>query len=175
MDLYLIRHADALPLAEGGNEDDAERPLSDAGKAQARALALALQRQGLRPEAVLTSPLLRARQTAEEMLKHWPSPAPSLEVSDHLAMGAPRKRLSRQIKDLQQQSVALVGHQPDLCEFAAWLIGSKKAQIDLAKAGFALINCSERPSKGGGTLVCLVNPAWYGAAERISDGAKLAR
>src|SRR5262245_5118463 len=128
MDLYLIRHADALPVGEGGIVEDAERPLSDLGKAQSKALGLAFKKQGIQLETVLTSPLLRARQTADEMLKTWPEPAPQLQVSDHLAMGGRRKRLSRVLEELAQLSVALVGHQPDLSEYAAWLIGSRKAQ-----------------------------------------------
>jgi phosphohistidine phosphatase SixA len=55
-----------------------------------------------------------------------------------------------------------VGHQPDLGEFAAWLIGSKKAQIDIAKAGVAFIHCEKEVTKGGGSLEWLVPPEWLG-------------
>jgi phosphohistidine phosphatase SixA len=53
-----------------------------------------------------------------------------------------------------------VGHQPDLSEYAAWLIGDKKAQVNLAKAGAAFIECEAGPSKGGGVLTWLITPAW---------------
>ena len=46
-------------------------------------------------------------------------------------------------------------------DFAGWLIGSKRAQIDLAKAGIACISVADEPRKGGGALVWLVTPEWY--------------
>jgi phosphohistidine phosphatase len=160
MELYLIRHADAVQMAEGITSD-AERPLSDAGKTQARALAGALQRRGIHLNMVLTSPLLRARQTAEEMLLHWSEPRPALQPSDELAMDGKLRRVVKEVRELGQESVALVGHQPDLAALAAWLIGSKKAQLDLAKAGVAAIHCDEEPRKGSGVLVWLVTPEWF--------------
>ena len=48
-----------------------------------------------------------------------------------------------------------------VAEYAAWLIGNKKAQLDLAKAGVAHIICPDGPRKGEGTLDWLVTPAWY--------------
>jgi phosphohistidine phosphatase len=167
MNLYLIRHADALALGENNVDDDAERPLSDAGKQQAKALAQALQRQGVRLDLVLSSPLLRARQTAEEMVKYLPEPKPPIQVSDHLTPSVRRKKLSNEVTAAGKSSVALVGHQPDLSGYAAWLMGEKKAQLDLAKAGVALIQCDEDPAKGCGTLLWLVTPAWFGVDGKV--------
>lgn len=161
VDLYLIRHADALPVGEGGVTEDFDRPLSAEGSAQARALAAAMQRQGIRLELLLTSPLLRTRQTAEGILQQWPAPAPALQVCDHLAPDSKLRKLARILDDLQKSSVALVGHQPHLNEFAAWLIGSKKAQIDIAKAGVAYIVLGDDVGKGAGTLKGLVTLKWF--------------
>jgi phosphohistidine phosphatase SixA len=58
--------------------------------------------------------------------------------------------------------MALVGHQPDLGFYAGWLIGSKSAQVDLAKAGVARITCDDKPGKGRGMLIWLVTPEWFG-------------
>ena len=161
MDIYLIRHADARPLGEGGITQDEDRPLSDEGIAQAAALARALQRHGVQLSRALTSPLLRARQTAEGMLGAWPAPAPELEACECLAPGARPKELARFLRRSGGDHVALVGHQPDLGRFAAWLVGSKNAQIDLAKAGVAYVTCDDQPRKRTGTLVWLVTPDWY--------------
>jgi len=161
MDLYLIRHADALPLGEAGILEDAERPLSESGKGQAKALAAALNKRGVHLARVLSSPALRAKQTAEQMLAAWPGTSVGLETSDNLAMGFKPRKLARALEDYKDNALALVGHQPDLAEFAAWLIGSRKARLDLAKGGVACINCSNGISKGGGTLEWLVTPAWY--------------
>ena len=61
-----------------------------------------------------------------------------------------RRKLARVLRALQCDSVALVGHQPDLGDFAAWLVGSRKAQIDFAKGGVAHLVCHDNPGKGAG-------------------------
>ena len=161
MDLYLIRHADAKRVGEDGIENDEDRPLTDKGEAQTRQTAAGLQRRGVQIKLVLTSPLVRAKQTADGLLRQWPTPAPELQACDELTQGQKLKKLSRFLRGLEADSIALVGHQPDLGEFAAWLIGSKNAQIDLAKAGVAYI-CCDGVRKGAGTLQWLVTPEWLG-------------
>jgi phosphohistidine phosphatase len=158
--LYLIRHADALPLGEGGTTDDADRPLSDEGQQQSKALAEAFQRMGLRPAKVLTSPLLRARETAEGMLRHWAGTRPEMVECPELKPGFQSKRLARVLRQMDEPSAALVGHQPDLGRWAAWLIGSKKARLEFAKGGVAYIACDEPPRRGAGTLVWLITSEW---------------
>ncbi len=160
MDLYLIRHADAQPLGEGGIQDDAERPLTALGQAQCGPLAAALQRQGVRLARVVASPLLRARQTAEGLLKNLTPPTPELHTCDHLAPGGKRRKLTRFLRGLGVRSVAVVGHMPDLNLYAGWLIGSKSAQVELAKAGIACIRFEQDPAKGAGILTWLVTPQW---------------
>jgi phosphohistidine phosphatase len=156
MDLYVIRHADALPLA-AESDDDAARPLSEIGKGQARALAATLQRRGVQLDAIL-----RARQTADELLAHWAAPAPLVQVSELLAPGQRRKKVTREVLTVMQGSVAIVGHEPDLSAYIAWLIGGKDVHLALAKAGVAHIAFDDAgPRKGDGTLVWLVTPTWY--------------
>ena len=165
MDLYVIRHADALALGERGITEDADRPLSEVGETQAKAVGTGLQAKGLRPALIVTSPLVRARQTAEGIQRQFPAERPALQVAEELAPGVKPKQLARFLRGLTADAVALVGHQPDLGEWAAWLIGSKKAQVDLAKAGVALVSCPDGPRKGGGTLVWLVTPEWFAAGD----------
>jgi len=160
VDLYLIRHADALPVGEHGITDDADRPMSEQGTSQTRLLAAALNRQGIRLELVLTSPLLRARQTAEGMALHWSGQQPVVRACERLAPGLKAGKLARYLRELSAGAVALVGHQPDLGTLAAWLVGSKKAQIDIAKAGVACISSENEIRKGAGTLTWLVTPQW---------------
>ena len=58
-----------------------------------------------------------------------------------------------------QGAVWLVGHQPDLGEWCAWLIGSRKVQIDLSKGGVAYVKCEDAPGNAG-TLVWIVTHEW---------------
>src|SRR5437868_3610663 len=159
MDLYLIRHGEAQPLGEGGIQDDAERPLTALGHAQCPPLAAALQRLGVHLDKVVTSPLLRARQTAEGLLRYWTGPVPDLLVCDDVGPGGKRRKLTRFLRDLEVSAAAVVGHMPDLGEYAGYLIGSRKAQVDLAKGGVARITFEGgAPGKGDGTLVWLISP-----------------
>ncbi len=157
MDLYLIRHADALALGERGNTQDSERPLSEKGYAQSKRLGTWMQGKGIVLDQVFASPLLRAHQTSEAMIGSM-SPAPPMEHCPELAPGEKPKRLAKALRSWGGERAALIGHLPDLPEFAAWLIGGKRAQIDLAKAGIAYIKVADEPCKGGGVLVWLVTP-----------------
>jgi phosphohistidine phosphatase len=160
MDLYLIRHAHALAVGEQGITNDADRSLSPEGIEVARKLGRTLHGKNVEFGLVLTSPLLRARQTAEEMLTAWGSAAPALQECPDLEPGMKPKRLTRFLRVRVKPVVALVGHQPDLGRCAAWLIGSKEAQIDFAKGGVAHIVCADRVAKGDGVLVALLTPEW---------------
>src|SRR5262245_39698190 len=135
MELYLFRHAEAVPLGQDGISDDEARPLTDAGRADARAVAEALQHHGVRLDKLVTSPLLRARQTAEAARDAWAPPSPEVVVCEDLAPGGKRRKLTRFLCELGVESVALFGHNPDLSVYLAWLIGAKKAGVELAKAG----------------------------------------
>jgi phosphohistidine phosphatase len=160
MELYLIRHAEAVAVGEGGIIRDADRPLTDAGRTKARTLAAALQKQQVRFDAVISSPLVRAKQTTDEMLAGLGEPKLSPRVFDEIGFEVRPKVIVQYLQELKVESVAIVGHQPGLARFAAWLIGSKKARLDLAKAGLAHIDCHEL-EKGGGTLISLLTPEWY--------------
>jgi phosphohistidine phosphatase len=164
VDLYLIRHAEAAPLGEGGVSNDESRPLTAKGEEQARQVASGFRTRNIHLGLVLTSPLLRARQTAERMLQEWPNPAPAYRVCRELSPGSKRRKLSRVLMQVGSSPLAVVGHEPDLSQYAAWLIGSKKAQLDLAKAGVAYISCDQKLEKGSGRLMWLVPPQWFGAA-----------
>jgi phosphohistidine phosphatase len=160
MKCYLIRHADAVSLGEGGIVDDASRPLTPTGEKQCQLVGQGLARRGIRLDVLLTSPLLRARETAAAVARHLPAPAPEVRDCPQLAPGGKRRKLAREIESAGKETVGLVGHQPDLGEFAAWLIGSKKAQIDLAKASVACIDFEEAIGKGEGKLLWIVTPEW---------------
>jgi phosphohistidine phosphatase len=149
VNLFLIRHAEALPRAENGVPDE-ERPLTDKGRAQARRVAEALHKQGIQLDVLVTSPLVRAQQTAEE-----------------LAPGVRHKKLARWLLGAGEENVALVGHEPDLSDFIGWLIGSKRARIVLRKGSVAAVTCESDPVKGGATLAWLVTQRWLGQLSEL--------
>jgi len=162
--LYLIRHADAVPHGDPNYADD-DRPLTDLGRKQARALGKALAAKDVHFDVILSSPLPRARETAEEMLKGLPEPKPAVEFADELAPGGKRRKIDRAILKHDGAAIALVGHEPDLGEYAARLIGAKKACLGLAKPSVVCVACADPPGKGCGSLVWLIPPVWFGAPE----------
>lgn len=160
MNFLLIRHAEAVPIEEVPSLDDEDRSLTETGRAQCQALATALKRLGLPLGKLLTSPLVRATQTAELLRDHLQQPDLELEVCEALRPGGKFKKLNRCLRMQEASTVTLVGHNPDISLLAAWLIGSKKAQVELAKAGAAYIHSEAGPGKGAGELLWMVTPAW---------------
>ena len=161
MELYLIRHAEALELGERGITTDEERPLSEKGEKQSEAAARALQARGIALDALYTSPLRRALQTAEILNRVWGETGPKLEVCDTLAPGSKLRKLSKTLLKMEAERIGLVGHMPHLGDFAAWLLGDKRMQIEIAKAGVVCFDCGEMPTKGMGVLKWMVTPEWY--------------
>ena len=112
--LVIVRHAEAA-----AGEPDELRPLTTEGREAARALGEQLAAEGLRPDAVLSSPLLRARQTAQELARPAGLEA---EPDERLAPGATAESVKAAAAD-RGETVVVVGHQPDCGKVAAELTG----------------------------------------------------
>lgn len=160
MDVYLIRHADALRLEDAGVTDDADRPLSDLGERQSESMGSWFKARGFSFDRIVSSPYLRAKQTAEIMLRAS-GIAGTIEFSESLTPNARCKKTASYLMKTGGERVALVGHLPHMATFAAWTIGAKKAQIEMAKAGVALISSGDSPIKGNGVLQWLITPEWF--------------
>ncbi len=128
MQLYLVRHADATP----GNPDEL-RPLSDEGHEQARELGEQLKEDGVVPDVVLTSPLLRARQTGEALARATGSTS---ESDERLGPGATVETVREAVSG-RGELVVVVGHQPDCGRIAATLSGEEEPRFP--PAGMAVI------------------------------------
>ena len=160
MHLYVIRHADAVPLGERGIQHDEQRPLTPKGEAQAEALARAFARLGVRLDALLTSPLVRARQTAERLA----TDSAGAKECPSLSPGRKRRQVLQRIRETKGEAVAIVGHNPDLSELVGWFVGDKNVGIELDKSGVACVAFDGKASKGGGVLVWMASPEWIAAA-----------
>jgi len=161
--LYLIRHAEAVPPGDPNYEDD-DRPLIPAGRATARSLGGVLAAKGIKFDAILSSPLPRAKQTAEELVAGYGQGAAEIREIDELAPSEKPRKLDKRLIKTEGESIALVGHQPDLGEYAGRLIGAKKARMKLAKPSVVCIECDEPPGKDAGELQWLLAPPWFGPA-----------
>jgi phosphohistidine phosphatase len=126
--VYLVRHAEAAP-----GEPDALRPLTSAGRAAARDLGARLAAERVRPAVVLTSPLLRARETAGELGRALGC---GVEADERLAPGATAETLREAVADRGDEAV-VVGHQPDCGRIAAALAGGPEPAFP--PAGLAVL------------------------------------
>ncbi|MBP8273309.1 MAG: phosphohistidine phosphatase SixA [Acidobacteria bacterium] len=155
--VYLVRHAIA---ADAGDEwpDDTKRPLTRKGAARMREIAAGLVALGVEIDAVITSPLVRARETAELLVGALPN-KPVVGVSTALAPGLDASSVAEMLsRHAKTGSVALVGHEPGLGEFAAWLIGASQP-IPVKKGGVIRIDVPQMPPlAGSGQLVWAATP-----------------
>ena len=160
MRLYLLRHALAVPGGTPGYSQDAHRPLTDEGRAQALEVGAGLKRLKINPDLVVTSPYVRAVQTAEQAaralgfrrgikeLAALRSEAKPSDTSDALAAFAGHERL------------LLVGHEPHLSAWIAELVAGRGGmQCLMKKAGVACVDVERvPPPSGSGTLRWLLTP-----------------
>ncbi|MGL4549944.1 MAG: SixA phosphatase family protein [Gemmataceae bacterium] len=160
MNLYIIRHAEAVPLGHDGIDTDEARYLTPAGMASCRPLARTLRRVAPGLTALVTSPLVRARHTAEGIVANWGDAPPALDESPLLAPGGRRRKVLDLVREYDNDGLGLVGHNPDLSELVGWFLGDKGVGIDLEKAGVACLTFADKPAKGGAVLEWLVTPAW---------------
>lgn len=163
MEIILIRHGDALPLdqTETMGLSDGERPLTDKGKRQSRAAGAGL-RQVLGDDGVdyiLTSPLLRARQTADVLKRYLDDPV--ADETDALAPGAGAEAIDAALHACAgSERLLLVGHEPDLGTWTSWSLTRKSQRFaQFKKNGAALIEFPGVAEGGTGTLRWLLTGA----------------
>lgn len=150
LELYLIRHG----VAEArGKEypDDSKRPLTSQGIARLRKEAHALNALDVGFDLIITSPLLRTKQTADalaDVLKE----KPPIATSDALAPAGSSASVIQELgKHMKKARIALVGHEPNIGELAARLIGAH-APLGFSKGAICRIDFEVFPPKGIGQL-----------------------
>jgi phosphohistidine phosphatase len=152
--LYFLRHGKAGSPSRG--DDDARELTSGGIDALQRAGAL-WRRVNLRPDVVLSSPLARARQTAELVTE---AIGGEVLVDDRLRPGASWGDLARAMSaHPDARRVLFVGHEPDLSSAVAHLTGA--ASVRMRKGGLACVEFYGIPEPGGGELAWLLDPDLY--------------
>ena len=156
MELYLIRHGLADERGEAW-PDDGKRPLTEDGLVKLRKSARGLSRLDVSFDVIVTSPLVRARQTAEAIAGGL-DPHPHIVTAESLAPGGSIAAVLADLeKHVKRERVALVGHEPGIGELAARLIGSRHA-IPFKKGAVCRIDVEGMPPEGPGDLRWLVTP-----------------
>jgi phosphohistidine phosphatase len=156
LELYLVRHAIA---AERGDEfpDDSKRPLTSQGISRFKKEAAALDALGMSVALILTSPLVRARQTAD-ILSESLEGKPTVVNTDSLS---PAGTAAAVVQDLTKHAkkgrIALVGHEPNIGELAGRLIGAR-TPLEFKKGATCRIDFEVLPPKGTGQLRWFLTP-----------------
>jgi phosphohistidine phosphatase len=137
MNLYLLRHGIAVDPSKPGFAKDAERPLTPRGRRRLRQITEAMGALRISFDVILSSPYVRAMQTAEIVAKSLKR-RKQLTFSDDLMPGGNPRLLIQRLNDLRPKSknILLVGHEPYLSRLIALLTaGNTGMAIDLKKGG----------------------------------------
>ena len=158
MNLLIVRHAIAVDHGDPGFRRDDDRPLTPDGIHKFRLAARGIQEVAPKLDRIVSSPLVRARQTAD-ILRDTLAPHVEIEFTPLLINGADFGDLVAHVTGLGAANVALVGHNPHVSEFAAYLLGGRGASSILFKKGAAaLVSFPDAPAPGRGTLEWLIQP-----------------
>lgn len=155
--LYLVRHG----IAENATAEigDAERALTAEGRKRMKEIARGFAAIGAAPQLILTSPLKRAKETAE-ILQACAAPEAKLSVYQGLDNTRSPEDVIAHLPHGRAREIALVGHQPSLGELASYLLTGSPAlaALPFKKGGIAAISLASLPPRIPGTLEWFMTP-----------------
>ncbi|HEY1717005.1 MAG TPA: phosphohistidine phosphatase SixA [Verrucomicrobiae bacterium] len=160
MNIFILRHGIAVEPGAPGIKTDAERPLVPKGEQRLRAAVAAMEKMDLSFDAIISSPYLRAKETAEIVAKHFKLEK-KLAFSGDLIPGGNPQALIRQLNDLKTapENILLVGHEPYLSRLIALLAtGNPGATIEMKKGGLCKLEAEELEYGHCATLKWLLTP-----------------
>ncbi len=158
MDIYIVRHGIAIDREDPKCPPDPERYLTEEGIEKTKRVAAAVAALGASPDLLLSSPYVRAMQTAEIFASALDYSKQKIRQTDLLLPGTEPSLLFRELaKDKHTSTLFVFGHAPQLDDIIAAALGSKHHITSLKKAGVALIEL-KRVSPPNGQLVWLAPP-----------------
>jgi phosphohistidine phosphatase len=154
MEVLFVRHG----IAEDADavDSDFSRPLTAKGRKQFRALVEWITEQGLAPHFVVSSPLVRAVQTAEILCDGAGLTPKSFRIDEHLSPGVDPAKLAAFLEQIHSPRVALVGHEPDMGHCAAEFIGG--GRFAFGKGAVACVQFEGKCALGIGRLAWFLHP-----------------
>lgn len=157
-EIFVIRHGIADDASEHNGSDE-ERQLTKKGREKVRGVAKYLQSRRIRFDTVISSPLVRARETAEIMHTAC-SRSKNLMISDLLLPDGSYDELIAFLNNMPEEHVAIVGHEPFLSGFVSYSLSrSSLPYVRMKKAGVACLLCEDRIEAGDCVLAWLMGPA----------------
>jgi len=155
-EIYLVRHAIAAARGEDWPDDD-KRPLTERGVSRFKEVIQGLAKLDVVVDEIFTSPLVRAKQTADLLAAGLPG-KPSVKILDALSPGhTPASVMAQLARTAKRRRLMLVGHEPDLGELAAHLIGAGRA-LPFKKGGVCRIEVESLSSRRPAALSWFMQP-----------------
>jgi phosphohistidine phosphatase len=152
MNLLFLRHGEAL---DGSLYQDSERPLSTRGTQQAATVGRFLREQAIHPGLILCSPLVRARQTAEEVQREVG--ATPVQTTECLTSSSDPHAILLELRMLGQETVLMIGHEPHLSKTISVLLGvDTRSRVEMKTCCLAYVVTTAEPAPGAGILRWLI-------------------
>jgi len=144
MNIYIIRHAIAVEEGTPGYESDSERSLTDKGRKKMRQIARGLRNIGVEFDLILSSPYVRARETAEILAQVFKVKKKIAFTENLIPFGNPELLIGEINESYAVNSIALVGHEPHLSNLVGILAAeSAKLDITLKKGGVCYLSADD--------------------------------
>jgi phosphohistidine phosphatase len=156
MRIYLLRHGIAEDA--GPRTPDAKRELTGEGRKKLESVLRLAKRAGVKPDLVISSPLVRAVQTAELAREILGVETPVQKIGALVPDGRPNDVWDelRGLRNLDE--IVLAGHEPLMSELAAWLLGSPALRVDMKKAAMVCIEFEQFRGEPHGMLKWMATP-----------------
>ena len=156
MDIYILRHGIAVERGTPGYKKDSDRPLTKDGEEKMRQIAEAMLGMGLKFDLILSSPYVRAQQTAKIVAKAL---GEEVTYTKSLVPDADPLDLIAEINDEKPHTVLLVGHEPDLSQLISMLAcGTTAGTFELKKGGLCKLTAETITFGQCATLNWLLTP-----------------
>jgi len=156
MEIYIIRHGIAVDRGTPGYKKDSDRPLTNEGEDKMHQIAKAMLAMELKFDLILSSPYVRAQQTAQIVAAELDE---EVTFTDFLMPDGNLLELIRELNDEKPQRVLLVGHEPDLSGLVSVLVtGESDAAIELKKGGLCKLSADRVAFGQCATLNWLLTP-----------------
>ena len=159
MKIYLIRHSNAVEPGTPGYEDDSLRPLTEKGRDKMKDIASAFKKMGLKPDLIVSSPYVRARETAEilaKVLKY----KQELTFSDSLVPSGNADEIIGEINEKYSvDELVLVGHEPCISALIGTLtVGNPELAINIKNGGICCLSSDDLHTDRKAVLEWLLTP-----------------
>ena len=160
MEIYILRHGIAEDHNDGG---DAPRALTDEGRRKLRRVLERAAKAKVAPSLILSSPYVRARQTAELAAEILGYGRKIVQIDALVPEGSPEALWEEIRARRQEDAILIAGHEPMLSSSVAWLLGSPEVQIEMKKGALARIDVDHFGPRPAGVLQWLITARLAGA------------